>query len=66
MRKEDSAFVYHILESYDGLASPTTLDHRTGEAHRDVELWYPKSREDELQAFIKSLGEMVYEIPTSK
>ena len=60
VKKEDSAFVYFILESYEGIASYSTLDFKTGDAHRDLELRIPPDYLTEVEALLKQLGEMVY------
>ena len=61
VRKEDSAFVYFILESYEGIASYSTLDHLPTDPHRDLELRIPPDFYGEVQELLKELGEMVYE-----
>jgi hypothetical protein len=62
VRKEDSAFVYFILESYEGIASYSTLDHTQGDAYRDLELRIPPDFVEEVEGLLKDLGEMVYEL----
>lgn len=62
VRKEDTAFIYFILESYEGIASYSTLDSQPGDAHRDLELIIPTDFEAEVASLLKDLGEMAYEI----
>ena len=62
VRKEDSAFVYFILESYEGIASYSTLDHKIGDPHRDLELRIPPDFVGEVQELLKELGDMIYEL----
>jgi hypothetical protein len=62
VRKEDSAYVYFILESHEGIVSYSTLPHRTGEAHRDLELTIPESFVPEVDRLLKRLGDLVYEL----
>jgi hypothetical protein len=62
VKKEDSAFVYCILESHEGIASYSTLDSKTGDAHRDLELTVPEGSREEVDRILKELGEMVYEL----
>lgn len=62
VRKEDSAYVYFILESYEGVTSYTTLASTTGDAHRDLELRYTPDFKDDVEDILRGLGEMVYEI----
>lgn len=62
MRKEDSAYVYCILEASSGITSYTTVDYRPGEAHRDVELQIPYYFQAEAADLLKRLGDLVYEL----
>ena len=62
VRKQDTAFIYFILESYEGIASYSTLDSHPGDAHRDLELIIPTDFEAEVASLLKDLGEMAYEI----
>jgi hypothetical protein len=62
VKKEDSAFVYFILESYEGITSYSTLDHREGDAYRDLELRIPPDFVAEVEDLLKRLGDLVYEI----
>jgi hypothetical protein len=63
VRKEDSAYVYCILESYEGATCYSTLNHQVGDRHRDLELRYTKDFENEVSMILKQLGELVYETP---
>jgi hypothetical protein len=60
VRKEDSAFVYFILESYEGIASYSTLPFAPGDAHRDLELQIPRDFEPEVERLLQTLGDLVY------
>lgn len=62
VRKEDSAFVYFILESYEGITSYSTLEFKPGDPHRDLELRIPPDFLAEVEELLGDLGEMVYEI----
>lgn len=62
VRKEDSAFVYMVLESHEGICSYSTLDHEASEAHRDLELTVPLDFEEDVERVLKELGDMVYEL----
>lgn len=62
VRKEDSAFVYCILESYEGIASYSTVDYKTGDPHRDLELNIPTDFVDEVRNVLSRLGDMVYDL----
>ena len=61
VKKQDSAFVYFILESYEGITSYSTLDHRPEDPHRDLELRIPPDFLAEVEELLRDLGEMVYE-----
>jgi predicted KAP-like P-loop ATPase len=62
VKKEDSAFVYFILESYEGVTSYSTLDFEPGDAHRDLELRTTSDFSKEVDDLLKRLGELVYEL----
>ena len=57
VRKEDSAFVYAVLEASEGIASYSTVDYRAGEWSRDLELQIPAGLRQEVDATLKSLEE---------
>jgi hypothetical protein len=62
VRREDSAFVYFILESYEGITSYSTLGFRKEDSFRDLELRIPPDFVDEVDELLRELGDMVYEI----
>jgi hypothetical protein len=62
VKKEDSAFVYFILESYEGIASYSTLDFKVGDPYRDLELRIPADFLNEVDDLLKQFGDMVYEL----
>lgn len=66
VKKEDSAFVYFILESYEGIASYSTLGFAKGDLHRDLELRIPPDFLGETRRVLKSLGDLVYEIKSEE
>lgn len=57
VRKEDSAHVYAILESHEGIASYSTLAHSPGDPHRDLELTVPSGFKAEVERVIRELNE---------
>lgn len=57
VRKEDSAFVYNVLESHEGIAFYSTLDSAPGDAHRDIELSVPLDFVEELKQVLQSMEE---------
>lgn len=62
VRKEDSAYVYFILESYEGITSYSTLEFKPGDAYRDLELRVPPDFCHEVDELLKELGELVYDL----
>lgn len=60
--KEHAAFVYAILESYEGAVSYSTLPSDTGEVHRDLKLVIPVSFIQQVDAILKELGDIIYEL----
>lgn len=62
VRKEDSAYVYNVLESYEGITSYSTLDFKQGDLHRDLELCIPLAFVDEVEELLKRLGDLVYDL----
>lgn len=62
VKKEDSAFVYFILESYEGITSYSTLDFKQGDTYRDLELRIPPDFVEEVEDLLKKLGDLVHEI----
>jgi len=62
VRKEDSAFIYNILEAHEGLAFYSTLPHQTGDAHRDLELNIPVSLVNEAALMLESMKELFIEL----
>jgi len=64
VRKEESAFVYFILESYEGITSYSTLDFKKGDPHRDLELRIPGDFIAEVNDLLHYFGDLIYEIKT--
>jgi hypothetical protein len=62
VKKEDSAFVYAILESHEGITSYSTLPHEVGCPYRDLELQIPVGFQNEVDTVLKQLGDLTYEI----
>ncbi len=60
VRKEDSAYLYCLLESYEGICSYSTVDYRPGDAHRDLELTIPIGFKDDVDRLLGRLGDLVY------
>jgi len=62
VRKEDSAFVYFILESHEGIVSYSTLPFQQGDSHRDLELRIPPDFVEDVDEILASFGDLIYEI----
>lgn len=55
VRKEDSAFVYFMFESHEGIASYSTLAFKPGDAYRDLELRIPPDFVEEVDRLLAQL-----------
>lgn len=64
-RKQDSAYVYAILESYEGLVSYSTLDGQPADLHRDLEITFSPETEPDVSVLLNSLTEVIYELPST-
>ena len=42
LHKKDTAFVYAILESLEGMTIYSTMPDEPGSIHRDLKLWIPE------------------------
>ncbi len=62
-RKEDSAFLYHILEAHEGLVSYSTLPFERHDAVRDLELLVTVEFQSDLEQVLAELSEWVTVIP---
>lgn len=68
VRSEDSAFVYAVFEASEGVCAYSTLPHRPGDRHRDLELVIPMGQTAEVDRILADLqiqlaGE-VYVLPS--
>ncbi len=57
VRKQDSAFVYAILEAEEGIAAYSTLEGPITEAHRDLELQVPLDFIPDVKRVLDQLGD---------
>ncbi len=62
VKKQDSVFVYFVLEACEGWTSYSTLAFQTGDLHRDLELRIAPDFLAEVSALLRQLGDLVYEI----
>ena len=62
-KKEDSAFVYNVLEAHEGIAAYTTLPFRAQDPFRDLELLVTEELKEDLKALLLDLKEMVEILP---
>jgi hypothetical protein len=58
-RKEDSAFLYHVLEANEGLTAYSTLDEQPHALYRDVELLFTEENRQDVMALLQDLGSFV-------
>jgi hypothetical protein len=56
VRKQDTAYVYQVLESYEGLTNYSTLPAEKGTPYRDVILHIAPDLRREVEALIERLG----------
>lgn len=57
MPKEDSSFIYFILEAMDNLCFYSTIQHEVGDPTRKVEITCPIESQDTLKKVLKHLAE---------
>ena len=55
--KAESAYVYFILEAYEGVTSYSTLSHEEGDQTRNLRLSYSPDFESEVRFILKRLEE---------
>jgi hypothetical protein len=55
LHRKDSAFVYAILESLEGMTSYSTLPDAPGESHRDLLLCIAPAFEKEIEATLEGM-----------
>jgi hypothetical protein len=55
VHRKNSAFVYSILESLEGMASFSTINEEPGVEHRELELHIPKEFVDDVTAVIDGM-----------
>jgi translation initiation factor 2 alpha subunit (eIF-2alpha) len=63
VRKEDSAYLYKILESYEGIANFSTVSEGKNLAHRDIRLHIAPDLRGEVLVLVERLkGEIDLEV----
>jgi hypothetical protein len=60
--KEHSAFIYALLEAYEGIAAYSTLAAPAAVTFRDLELQVPVMFNDDVNELIHRLGELVLDL----
>ena len=55
VRKEESAYIYFILEAQEGIVAYSTLPHETGSPFRELELQIPPDFVSEVEELLESL-----------
>lgn len=66
VRTQDSALVYNLFESHEGIVGYSTLDFKPGDAYRDLELTIPLGFLEEVTDLLRELGDLIYEIDLKK
>ena len=62
VKKEEAAFLYALLESYEGITGYTTMDHQEGMLFREVELMIAPDFQEDLARLLDELKGMVWEV----
>jgi hypothetical protein len=57
--KENSAFLYNLLEAHEGLTAYSTLEFKQADPYRDVELMIPPGSEAAVKKLIQDLESFV-------
>ena len=57
--RKDSAFLYHLLESHEGLTAYSTLEFKEGDLFRDVELLFSPDQASEVHTFLEAESDFV-------
>ncbi len=55
VRKEDSAYLYQILESYEGCTNFSTVDESKGASHRDIALHIAPDFRSQVEKLVSEL-----------
>jgi len=66
VKKQDSAYVYFILESQEGITAYSTIEYKPGDTERMIELFIPpkfcQAVEDLLRQLKIELGDRIHEV----
>jgi hypothetical protein len=62
--KEDSAFLYKLLEAHEGLTAYSTLEFKNADPYRDVMLIIPPGAEAAVKRLLQDLESFVVILPT--
>lgn len=58
--KEETVFLYALLESYEGLASYSTVDYSSSKPYRDMELRFSVDFKEDIDRLLSQLESIVY------
>lgn len=61
VRKQDSAFVYALLESMEGITNYSTVNYQPHTSHRELELTGSPDLEAEIEEFLDSIAALLIE-----
>jgi hypothetical protein len=62
VRKEDSAYIYAVLEAYEGVTAYSTLPSPAECTYRDLELQVPEGFLRELDELLSRLEELIVDL----
>ncbi len=60
VKKEDAAYLYQILESYEGLTNYSTLDGKKEDGVREILLHLPNDSNEEVLALLDRLKKEIW------
>lgn len=60
VKKEDSAYLYRLLESYEGLTNFSTVTSGKGDTFRDIELQYSPEMKAQLLIQLEHIAKEIY------
>ena len=58
--KEETVFLYALLESYEGLASYSTINFSSEVPYRDMELRYSADFSDDISRLLRQLDSIIF------
>ncbi|MGK5084312.1 DUF4911 domain-containing protein [Bdellovibrionota bacterium FG-1] len=62
LKREDSVWVYAILEGHEGVCNYSTLPFEKGAGYLDMSLSYTPEFEGQLEDILRQMGDKIYEL----